>query len=434
MFLANRSIVVALGLAITLGFWPFGPIAAGTALLALFCAMAFFDYTRAARAADLQIELDNPQTVSVGQVREISIRLHNPTYRLLRVGIHLQAPPSLGLANARRNMLIVPNEWWAGSVTFQPSVRGFLPLGPLTVRTLGPWAVAGRQEIVDLTRRVKVYPALPGRRQIGLRLNKALFLKSGVRSSDIRGEGTTFDSLRQYHPDDEFRRINWQATARANEPISNVYRQERNQHLLILIDAGRTMATSIAGYSRYEYAMDACIGLAELAGHLGDHVGAMAFAARPKVVVPPRSGRAHARLILDQLFDLSPSLEAPNYRIAFARLVAQFPRRALLVMLTELTEPAAMETLFQAMPALVSRHLVMVASITDPAIRLLTAAAANTSQDAYLKAAAEESLLNRERAAVKLRALGATVIDQDPADLPGRLAEEYLRVKAHGRL
>jgi uncharacterized protein (DUF58 family) len=427
-------VAVAVLMTPALAFWPFGPITAAAALVALLSTLALVDRRRAPRISDLQIGLDGPEVIAVGQRREVSLRAHNPTSRRLTVGIHIQAPPSVGLSEARLSVAIGPQEWELPTTTFQPLARGIFTLGPLTVRVPGPWGVAGRQQTVDLTHRVKVYPALPARRHISLRLNKALSGRSGIRPSDLRGEGTTFDSLRPYHPDDEFRRINWQATARANEPVSNVYREERNQQVLILLDCGRTMATSISGQSRYEYALDSCMGLAELAGHLGDHVGVLAFGAKPRVVIPPRSGRAHVRLILDQLFDLSPTLEAPNYRIAFALLLARFRRRALLVLLTDLTQPAAMENLFQAVTALVTRHLLIVASITDPAISLLARTAPETSSQAYLKAAAEESLLNRERAARKLGYLGAMVIDRDPTELSGRLADEYLRIKAQGRL
>src|SRR5437773_185760 len=81
-----------------------------------------------------------------------------------------------------------------------------------------------------------------GRAEGELRLERARLLQSGERSAALRGGGTAFDSLRDYRPDDEFRRINWRATARAARPISNDYREERNQQVILMLDAGRTMA------------------------------------------------------------------------------------------------------------------------------------------------------------------------------------------------
>ena len=434
MYLAPRSIWLAVFLAAAMALWPFGPVTACLVAIAVIALAAGLD-GRAAPAADgLQLSMAGPEVAGVGQTAPVTVRFHNPTGRRLDAGIHLQAPPSLGREPARARFVLGPGEWSEAEFRLSPTVRGYAQLGPVTVRTLGPWGLAGRQATLPVTALVKVYPALPGRRQIALRLNRSLFLRSGIRASASRGEGTEFDSVRPYHPDDEFRRINWRATARANEPISNTFRQERNQRLLILVDAGRTMATSIEGQTRFEHALDSCVALAELAGHLGDHVGMMAFSSRPLAVVPPRSGTVHARLILDQLFQIQPGLDASNYRRAFGLLLARFSRRALLVLVTELTEPAAMQSLFDAMPVLVRRHLVIVASMTDPGVDQLRARTPATSSEAYLKAASEALLLGRESSARRLRSMGALVVDQAPAELPGRLADEYLRLKAFGRL
>lgn len=434
MFLSSRMIAVALGLAAAAALWPFGTATAVLAAVGVLAALALLDWRSAPRAANLQASLVAPDVASVGQTVAVTMRLHNSTPRRLRGAVHLKALPSAGRTPARHPLDAAAGEWAELAGTLSPAVRGYAIVGPLTVRTLGRWGLAGRQQVLPLEQRVKVYPALPGRREMGLRLNRALYLRSGIRSSVLRGEGTDFDSLRPYHPDDEFRRINWRATARASEPISNTFRQERNQRVLIMVDAGRTMATSIEGQTRFEHAMDSCVALAELAGQMGDHVGMMAFGSRPLAIVPPRSGKVHARLILDQLFQLNPSLDATNYRRALSVLLSQFSRRALLVLLTELTEPAAMETLFQALPVLVKRHLVIVASMTDPAVGELVSSRPATSGEVYLKAAAEAAVLGRERAAFGLRSMGAVVVDTDPRQLPGRLADEYLRLKAFGRL
>ncbi|HEX2180265.1 MAG TPA: DUF58 domain-containing protein [Actinomycetota bacterium] len=434
MFLTQRMTGVALLLAAAAAFWPFGTVGAVLAAVAAMSILALLDRQSAPRAGVLQAALDAPEVTGVGQTVDVTLRLHNPASGRLRGGVHLQAPPSAGRVPARHQFDAGPGEWVELVFTLSPAVRGFSTVGPVTVRTRGRLGLAGRQEVLALQRRLKVYPALPGRKQVGLRLNRAQFLKSGIRSSVQRGEGTDFDSVRPYHPDDDFRRINWRATARTNEPITNTYRQERNQRVLILVDAGRTMATSIGGSTRFEHAMDSCVALAELAGRMGDHVGMMAFGSQPLAVVPPKSGKVHARLILDQLFRLHPSLDASNYRRAFSALLSQFSRRALLVLLTELTEPAAMQSLFQALPVLVRRHLVIVASMTDPAVNELITASPIDSREVYLKAAAEGMLAGRNRAAFGLRSMGAVVLDTDPGELPGRLADEYLRLKAFGRL
>lgn len=307
-------------------------------------------------------------------------------------------------------------------------------MGPVTVRTAGPLGLGGRQATLPLESVVSVYPALPGRAEVELRLTRARLLQAGERSSAVRGGGTEFDSVREYHPDDEFRRINWRATARAARPISNIYREERNQQVMLVLDAGRLMAGSVEGVSRFEYAIDAAMALAALAARVGDHVGMLAFGRDVEAMVAPRSGRGHPRLILETLFALEPRLDAPNYRRAFSTLLTRHRRRSLIVLLTELGEVSAMESLFEALPALAGRHLVLVGSVTDPALQAAAAAIPADSAGVYLKAAAAEAVEARETAAARLAGLGAVVVDLPPGRLAGRLADEYLRIKAHGRL
>jgi uncharacterized protein (DUF58 family) len=344
------------------------------------------------------------------------------------------APPSLGREPARERATIPAGGWHTFRAVLSPARRGYATLGPVTVRTAGPLHLAGRQGSLPAPARIKVYPPLPGRAHVVQRIRHARELQAGSRSSAFRGGGNEFDSLRDYHPDDEFRRINWSATARAGVPITNVYREERDQQIILLLDAGRTMAGTVAGTSRFELAIDAGFALAELAADVGDRVGMVAFDGRVRRMIGPSGGREQPRRILDLLFDLEPTLDAPDYRIAFATTLARHRRRAMLVLLTELIDERAMDPLFAAIPALVGRHLVVVAAVQDPAVVRLARLEPADAEGAYRKAAAAESLRARERAAARLRAMGVHVEDRLPGELAAGVADRYLAIKSAGRL
>ncbi|MEA2522755.1 MAG: hypothetical protein QOI81_2401, partial [Actinomycetota bacterium] len=207
------------------------------------------------------------------------------------------------------------------------------------------------------------------------------------------------------------------------------------QQLLLLLDAGRGMAASIEGASRFELAIDASFALAELAAYVGDHVGMLAFGGGGvDRMIGPRSGREQPRRILDLLFDVQPVLEAPDYVGAFASVLSRYRRRALLVLFTDLTDAGAMEPLFKAVPSLLSRHLVVIAAVRDPGTDALARTEPADAEAAYLKAAAAESLAFRDRAAERLRGLGASVEDRLPGDIAAAVADRYLAIKSAGRL
>jgi uncharacterized protein (DUF58 family) len=391
------------------------------------------DVAAAEHPSRMSIRRELPAVMSLGRREEVVLRIAHTSSTPVRVWLRDSSPPSMN-RGPMRHRILAPPEGARAISEVKPSRRGRMRLGPLTVRCEGPLGLGGRQASLPLFSVVKVYPALPSRAQVELRLDRARLLQVGERSTKIRGGGTEFESLREYHPDDEFRRINWPATARSGKPISNHYREERNQQVFLLLDAGRMMAGSVEGASRFEHAIDAAVAVAEMAARVGDHVGMTAFHRQVAAFVGPRGGKAQPRIVLDQLYDLDPTLDSPNYRTAFATLLSRHRRRALLVLLTELTEQSAMESLFQAIPALLGRHLVIVGAVRDPGLDAAVALVPEDAQGAYLKAAASQILLDRAVAASRLRRLGVTVVDRPPRRLAGELADHYLRIKAFGRL
>ncbi len=409
--------------------WP--TLAVGhSALVTLF----IVDTLLAPAPASLDVERSFPDVLVHGREDAVEVRLRNPGRRPLHASLRDSSPPSLSRSPLVHSVVIGPGERAVLHATVRPGRRGWASLGPITGRTAGPLRLGGRQRRVGAVDRVKVYPALPGRRDMDIRLRRARMLQAGERSSALRGGGTEFDSLREYHPDDEFRRINWRATARASKPIANQYREERNQQVVLLLDAGRTMAGTVAGVARFEHTLDAGFAVGELAARIGDHLGMVAFASDVLAAVPPRGGRAQPRRVMDQLFALTPRLEAADYRHAFASLLTGHRRRALLVLLTDLAPLEVMEPLAGALPVLLRRHLVLLAAVQDPELRALARAVPSTSDEAYRKAAAGSLLLERNVAAARLRAIGVDVVDKSPGALAGALADRYLRIKALGRL
>jgi uncharacterized protein (DUF58 family) len=434
MYLSVRLAVVAAATCLVAAFLPF-PVWTSLVLINLVLAgVVCADVFRAPRAATLQIERRVPRVSSSDREEAVELRLHNPAERQLAVEIRDATPASLHREPVRDRTVLPAQGWGAVNATLRPSRRGYAEMGPLTVRTAGPLRLAGRQGTVASTTRIKVYPPLPGRAHIVRRLDRVRALNTGSRSSAARGGGNEFDSLRDYQPDDEYRRIDWSATSRAGKPISRVYREERDQQLLLLLDAGRGMAASIEGASRFELAIDAGFALAELAAYVGDHVGMLAFGGGVDRMIGPRSGREQPRRILDLLFDVQPTLHAPDYVGAFASVLSRYRRRALLVLFTDLTDAAAMEPLFTALPSLLARHLVVIAAVRDPGTESLARTEPADAEAAYLKAAAAESLAFRDRAAERLRGLGASVEDRLPGDVAAAVADRYLAIKSAGRL
>jgi uncharacterized protein (DUF58 family) len=358
----------------------------------------------------------------------------DPLGRGIRVRVADELAPSLGAGTRRVRVVVPPRGRVTAATVVRPSRRGRFTPTEIVVRVEGPLGLVARQRRRRLPGVLRVYPPFDSRDEAELRVNKARILEVGLRSAQGRGGGTEFDSLREYGVDDEFRRIDWAATARSGKPIVRTYRAERNQTVLLLLDSGRTMAGRVADVPRLDHAMDAVMMLTSLATRLGDRAGLVAFDREVRAVVGPGHARDQLSRVTEAMYQLQPLLVESDYRGAFAETLARFRRRAMLVVLTELAEQAVSETLLPALPLIARDHLVVVASVSDPEVRGWALATPVEPGAAYRKAAAVAALADRRRTVARLRGLGAVVVDAPPGRLAPDLADAYLRVKATGRL
>jgi uncharacterized protein (DUF58 family) len=415
-----------------LGLW----VVNGVLLVAAVC-----DWLLAVRPGELEVERELPGIVPLGAEARVVWRVahrgsggrRGPGGRGVRVRLADELAPSLGAVTRRARVVAPPRGTVAAATLIRPSRRGRFTPTEVVLRVEGPLGLVARQGR-RLPGVLRVYPPFDSRDEAELRVNKARILEVGLRSAQGRGGGTEFDSLREYGVDDEFRRIDWAATARSGKPIVRTYRAERNQTVLLLLDSGRTMAGRVADVPRLDHAMDAVMMLTSLATRLGDRAGLVAFDREVRAVVGPGHARDQLSRVTEAMYQLQPLLVESDYRGAFAETLGRFRRRAMLVVLTELAEQAVSETLLPALPLIARDHLVVVASVADPEVRGWALATPVEPGAAYRKAAAVAALADRRRTVARLRGLGAVVVDAPPGRLAPELADAYLRVKATGRL
>jgi uncharacterized protein (DUF58 family) len=375
-----------------------------------------------------------PESLVMEETGRIEWDVSNPGTRPLRMALADELAPSLRARTRRVEVVLEPAEARSLSTELVPGRRGAFSPSELVVRTYGPLGLAGRQAARRLESRMRVLPLFRSRREAELRMDRARILEVGLRSARFRGGGTEFEQLRDYTVDDEFRRMDWAATARSGRPIVRDFRAERNQVVLLLLDNGRIMAGQVAGVPRVEHAMDAVMTVTAVATRFGDRVGLVAFDRQVRNVVLPANRPGQRRRVVDAIYALEPALVESDYRRAFLETLVRFPRRAMLVLLTELADEAMQETLLSSLPLILRRHLVVVGAVRDPAVETWAGAVPTEAAASYRKAAAIAALDRRRLFSAQLARLGVDVVDAPPGRLAGQLADRYLQVKATGRL
>lgn len=430
----DRLALVVAGTALMVAVSPVDPPVSVVGAVVLVLALVLVDLVATVAPERIDVLRELPAVATLGHEATVRWRLGNPTERRAQVSFADELGPSLGPRSRRATVVLPALGAAVVDGTLCPTRRGRIHVEEVAVRVRGPLGLVARQATRRLPAELRVYPAFPSRAEAELRLDRRRILEVGLRSARGRGSGTDFDQLREYSADDEFRRIDWAATARTGRPIVRTYRAERNQTVLCLLDNGRIMAGRVGDAPRVEYAMDAVMTLATVAGRLGDRCGLIAFDREVRVVVGPAGRATQPQRITEAMFDLEPVLVESDYRAAFATAVARFRRRTLIVILTDLVEQAVGESLLPALPLITRHHLVVVGAITDPDIAAWAVAPAGDAGDAYRRAAAIGALEERRRTIRRLRAAGATVVDRTPSRLAPDLADAYLGIKATNRL
>ncbi|HET8618619.1 MAG TPA: DUF58 domain-containing protein, partial [Acidimicrobiales bacterium] len=280
---------------------------------------ALLDAALAPSPGRLEVRRSLPPAVTLGAPADIAWAVRNPTRRSLRIALADELAPSLRADTRRASARVPAGGTLAAATPVRPARRGRFVLADLVVRVAGPLGLAARQATLTVPGTLRVYPSFRSKDEAELRIRKARILEVGLRSAQGRGAGTEFDQLREYTVDDEFRRVDWGATARLRRPIVRTYRAERNQTVLVLLDNGRVMAGRVEGVPRVEHAVDAVMMLTAVSTGLGDRCGVVAFDREVRAAVPPGSGRAQLGRVVEALYDLEPVLAESDYAGAFSQ-------------------------------------------------------------------------------------------------------------------
>lgn len=398
---------------------------------ALIVAAVAADALLAASARELRLSRAGDTRIMLGGTGTVSLTIVNPGRRRLHGMLRDAWQPSLQ-ASERTGLTIPPGGRVTVTTTLAPTRRGDKPAGKVTVRSVGPLGLAARQASHQVPWTVRVLPPFLSRKHLPEKLAH-LRLLDGQHRSLQRGQGSEFDSLREYVIGDDVRSIDWRSSARRSDLVVRTWRPERDRRVVLVLDTGRTSAGRVAGVPRLDSAMDAALLLAALAARAGDRVDLLAVdrLVRARVV---GAGRAEMLPTLTSAMAvLEPELAESDGELIASTVLSVARQRCLVVLLTDLNSAALELGLLPAIPLLASRHQLLVAATADP--RLTELAAARSDPEAvYQAAAAERARAERASAAAMLSALGAGVVDASPDRLAPALADAYLGLKAAGRL
>jgi len=431
MTLTWRAVVLVLLGLVPVALWPSMTTVRWWLLGALL--LLALDLLLAPSPAALRIERSEDSQVRLGDRSESTLLVTNPGRRRVRGRLRDAWVPSAGATGERHTLDLPGGERRRLTTTLQPTRRGDRRADRVTVRSTGPLGLAARQRSVVVPGAVRALPPFNSRKHLPSRLAhlRQIDGRSAVRT---RGQGTEFDSLRDYVEGDDVRSIDWRATARRQHVVVRTWQPERDRRVILVLDTSRTSAARVDDEPRLDAAMDAALLLAALASRAGDRIDLVAGDRKVRTRVRPNTDRtALLHELVTAMAPLEPVLVEADWTLLAGTVTSLTRRRALVVLLTAL-EPAAIEEgLVPVLPALTAHHRVVVASVADPELARMRADLGDL-EGVYDAAAAERTESLRHRTAQALERMGVTVLDADPERLPPALADHYLALKAQGLL
>jgi uncharacterized protein (DUF58 family) len=338
--------------------------------------------------------------------------------------------------------------WRAGVATFTlprdavatigydvtPRERGSFAFSPPVVRTHGALGLVQRQGTLAAASEVRVYPDLVTLSSREASLVPALGARQGSRRSPTPGEGREFHQLRDYVAGDDVRLLDWKSFARRGRPAVREHRAERNQRVLLLLDAGRLMTAQVGDRSKFDWAVQAAGRLARVALGCGDFVGLAAFSRGMKVRIPPGRGPGQLTDLAEALADAQPDLDEPDIDGALRSVLGRHQRRTLVVLFTEVADLRASRAVVRGIASIAPRHLGLVVTLADPDLDRARRMSPVDAPGVFRKVAAEELWQDARLALSRLEARGALTISARADALAAEAVEAYLALKREGRL
>jgi uncharacterized protein (DUF58 family) len=427
-----RAAAVLLAGAALAFIWPGAPLLPLTGLvLVVVLVVAALDY-RALQTSfrGLKIERTMPAVVGRDLPVEVELRVSSSGPRPLAGELRDVVPPAALPAFQVHALRLPAADSLALAATFRIPVRGLFEFGPAWLRLTGPLGVLEAQQAFSSTARVKVLPEGFSSAE-GLRHDERAELMLLNKLSRVRqtGLGTEFETLSEYRPGDDPRRIDWKSTARYRRPVVRRFQIERHRDVMVVIDCGRLMGADAGRGSKLDCAVDSALMLCRTALESGDRCGLALFDDRVLSYLPPRSGPRALGALVDHVYDVQSRWAESDFGLMFATLQSRQTKRSLVVILSDIVDVETSTRFRGSLATLSQRHVVLFAGLQTPLLRQIVAEPVATLLDGSRKAVTFRILRERDEALRSLKRSGVQVLDVEPSRLTVPLVNRFIELR-----
>lgn len=311
--------------------------------------------------------------------------------------------------------------------------RGKAVIDSLWIRWRGPLGLVWKQRKFVVDTNIAVVPSLRAVTEEGRRLfqRNSWF---GLRQQRMRGEGAEFEALAEYQPGMDRRAIDWNASARHVKLFAKEYRVERDNRVVLAIDAGRTMSEPVGGMPRVDRAVSAALLLAYVGLKMNDRVSLFSFAAKPQAMTPAYMHTQDFPALQRAASLVDYAHVESNFTLALTTLSAQLNRRSLIILFTEFTDATSADLMIRAAGRLVKKHRLLFVVLKDEELESEEKRRPESAADVTRSNVAAAMLRDRQLVIARLQRLGADVLEVPADTMTAGVVDAYLGIKREGSL
>ncbi|MCX7923304.1 MAG: DUF58 domain-containing protein [Clostridia bacterium] len=396
----------------------------------LLAALIIIDFIITPKPKELELERVCGEKFSLGVYNEVVLKVRNNSKYILDVELRDEIPPFFKIKEYIIRAKAIPHDDCEGKYYVLPEKRGEFGFGKVYCRYNGILKLCSKKASFSLQKNYKVYPNLKDLSKFGLAAIKKSQLALGMKKSKSYSIGTEFESLREYAKGDDYRKINWLATARSDKLIVNTFEPEKNQQVFVMLDSSRVMNSEINYIKKLDYSINSAFVLADVVIRSGDNVGLMVFDSEVKRYIKPGKGPSHFQLIAENLYNVQENFVTADYEGALLYLNEQQKRRSLLCIFTELFNADEAMALVKSLKSISRNHVPLVITIKDMRLYHMMDCKVKTDNDVFLKSASIKLIEEREKISKIFKDSGIACLDIPPDKLSIEVANKYLTMKS----
>ncbi|MCY7422336.1 MAG: DUF58 domain-containing protein [Chitinophagaceae bacterium] len=367
---------------------------------------------------------------SNGDENPVRIDLENQYTFAIDVEVIDEIPHQFQRRNVSFNTRLVPGEQQHIDYSLRPVKRGLYSFGTVNVYVTGPIGLINRRFKFAQPAEVPVYPSYIQLRRYQLMAISNRLSEVGVKKVRRLGHSLEFEQIKEYVQGDDYRTLNWKATARRGSLMVNNFTDEKSQQVYCIIDKGRVMKMPFEGLSLMDYAINATLVLSNVALTKQDKAGLVTFSEQVGSFLPANKKATQMQAILEVLYNQKTRYLESDFEQLYSLLRRKVSQRSLVVLFTNFESMSGMKRQLPYLRKIAQHHLLLIVFFENTELKNVIASPANNIEEVYTKTIAEKFAFEKRMIAKELQQYGIQAILTTPQQLTINTINKYLELKA----